>query len=346
MDDALVLTLDSAYFRLTGGIERWLYRLVRKHGGRQPRGWGFDLCYLHAKSGSLQRYRDFAPHLRTLARRQALPGYRLAREAGSPAIELPDLFTDAVEEPVGNARMDSGDYRRKAGVPTAAKDGLAEASTDQGGKVIALLNQKGGSGKTTLATHLAGKLAMQGQRVTLLDADPQGSGPGLGAAAPAKRPETAIRGLRAGEGHPLHREVPEIAQQADYVVIDGPLRVVALARSALLAADLVLIPVQPSAYDVWATQEMVGLIQEAQVFRPGLSAAFVINRRVVGTVIGREARAALADQPSPTLRADIAQRIAFADCVAVGKLVWEVAPSGTAAREIAAFAQAVQEALR
>ena len=68
-------------------------------------------------------------------------------------------------------------------------------------------------------------------------------------------------------------------------------------RSALLAADLVLIPVQPSPYDVWASAEMVSLIREAQVFRPALRAAFVINRRVSTTVIGREARGALADQP-------------------------------------------------
>lgn len=213
------------------------------------------------------------------------------------------------------------------------------------GKVIALLNQKGGAGKTTLATHLAGELAMRGSRVTLLDADPQGSAL-----------DWAQRRLQNGQGRlygvfglardTLHRETPQIASQADYVVIDGPPRVAALARSALLAADLVLIPVQPSAYDVWATQEMVSLITEAQVFRPGLRAAFVINRRVVGTVIGREARAALADQPFPTLRADIAQRIAFADCVAAGKLVWEMSPNGAAAHEVAAFAQAVREVLR
>lgn len=212
------------------------------------------------------------------------------------------------------------------------------------GSVIALLNQKGGAGKTTLATHLAGELAMQGRAVTLLDADPQGSAL-----------DWAHRRLQSG-GHrlygvfglardSLHREVPAIAQQADCVVIDGPPRVAALARSALLAADLVLIPVQPSAYDVWATQEMVALITEAQVFRPQLRAVFVINRRVVGTVIGREARAALADQPFPTLSTDIAQRIAFADCVAAGKLVGEVSAKGAAAREVSAMAQAVLELL-
>lgn len=213
------------------------------------------------------------------------------------------------------------------------------------GKVVALLNQKGGAGKTTLATHLAGELAMQGARVTLLDADPQGSGLDW-AQRRLQSGQKRLYGVFGLARDTLHREVPSIALEADYVVIDGPPRVAALARSALLAADLVLIPVQPSAYDVWATQEMVSLITEAQVFRPALRAAFVINRRVVGTVIGREARAALADQPFPTLRADIAQRIAFADSVAAGKLVWEVSAHGAAAREMAALARAVQEALR
>src|SRR3546814_12329403 len=122
----------------------------------------------------------------------------------------------------------------------------------------------------------------------------------------------------------------------------GPPRTGSITRPAWLAADLVLIPVQPSAYDVWASHEMVTLIEEARIYRPALRAAFVINRRVVGTVIGREARAALADQPFPTLHADIAQRIAFADCVAAGKLGWEGSPEGAAARELAALDQAVQ----
>jgi len=80
MDDALVLTLDAAYFRLSGGIERWLYRLVRKHGGRQPGGWRFDLRHLYLKSGSLQRYSDFALQVRRLVRRQSLLDYWLAIE--------------------------------------------------------------------------------------------------------------------------------------------------------------------------------------------------------------------------------------------------------------------------
>ena len=77
LDDALVLTIDRAYFDLTGGLERWLYRLVRKHGGRQSRGWSFELPYLHAKSGSLSPLKHFAYDLREIVRQQALPGYSL-----------------------------------------------------------------------------------------------------------------------------------------------------------------------------------------------------------------------------------------------------------------------------
>jgi len=80
LNAALVLTIDPAYFRLTGGIERWLYRLVRKHGGRQETGWQFDFRYLHQKSGSATRYSDFAYDLRALMSRQSLPGYILGIE--------------------------------------------------------------------------------------------------------------------------------------------------------------------------------------------------------------------------------------------------------------------------
>jgi plasmid replication initiation protein len=77
MTDTFVLTIDHAYFDLTGGLERWLYRLVRKHGGRQPSGWSFDLQHLHLKSASLSPFKRFAFELRAIVRRQPLPGYRL-----------------------------------------------------------------------------------------------------------------------------------------------------------------------------------------------------------------------------------------------------------------------------
>lgn len=78
LDDALILTIDRDYFELKGGLERWLYRLVRKHGGRQTWGWSFDVPHLHLKSGSLSPLRRFRFELRAIVRRQPLPGYRLA----------------------------------------------------------------------------------------------------------------------------------------------------------------------------------------------------------------------------------------------------------------------------
>jgi len=80
VDRSLVLAIDPAYFRLKGGIERWLYRVARKHAGRQPQGWAFDLHHLHEKSGSLARASDFAIQIRRIAMRQPLPGYRLGIE--------------------------------------------------------------------------------------------------------------------------------------------------------------------------------------------------------------------------------------------------------------------------
>lgn len=80
LDDALVLTIDRAYFDLTGGLDRWLYRLVRKHGGKQRHGWRFDVRHLHHKSGSLSPFKRFAFELRDIVRRQPLPGYTLFLE--------------------------------------------------------------------------------------------------------------------------------------------------------------------------------------------------------------------------------------------------------------------------
>nr|WP_305676703.1 replication initiator protein A [Phenylobacterium sp.] len=104
VDRSLVLAIDPAYFRLTGGIERWLYRVARKHAGRQRGGWVFDIAHLHTKSGSLARPSDFALDLRRIAARQPLPGYRLTleRPAGRERLRIIpiDPSTAAVNKPV------------------------------------------------------------------------------------------------------------------------------------------------------------------------------------------------------------------------------------------------------
>ena len=102
VDQALVLTIDRAYFGLTGGIERWLYRIVRKHGGRQRGGWSFDVPHLHMKSGALSPLKRFAFELRDIVQRQSLPGYKLTLETTFGRERLiftptpPDLFDVAM----------------------------------------------------------------------------------------------------------------------------------------------------------------------------------------------------------------------------------------------------------
>jgi plasmid replication initiation protein len=99
LDEALVLTIDRTYFSLTGGIERWLYRLVRKHAGRQPNGWRFDLRHLYAKSGSLAPFPSFAFDVRQIVDRQRLPGYQLKIERAEHGAEVLH-FRRAVRPPI------------------------------------------------------------------------------------------------------------------------------------------------------------------------------------------------------------------------------------------------------
>lgn len=200
--------------------------------------------------------------------------------------------------------------------------------------IIALSSLKGGSGKTTLAIHLAHAIALAKQNVLLVDADPQASAQGWAASREEKPPFTVI-GMTQNT---LHRDLPGIADNYDHCVIDTPPRVSALARSAILAADAVLIPVQPSSYDVWAASETVQLIDEARGFKPDIKAAFIINRRIGKTVIGRDIENALAEYNIPTLTNAIAQRVAFSEASA-GYTVMELSPKSAASKDIKTMAK-------
>ncbi|RWC38222.1 MAG: cobyrinic acid a,c-diamide synthase [Mesorhizobium sp.] len=207
--------------------------------------------------------------------------------------------------------------------------------------IVALLNQKGGVGKTTIALHLAGEWVKRGQRVTLIDADPQGSALDWSQQR-ARESLPRLFGVVGLARDTLHREAPEIAGDVDHVIIDGPPRVAGLMRSALLAADLVLIPVQPSPFDGWASAEMLSLLGEARIYRPQLVARFVLNRCGARTIIARETGETLVDHDPPLLAARIGQRVAFADAAQTGRLVGELDSNSAAAREIAALVTEIE----
>ncbi len=204
--------------------------------------------------------------------------------------------------------------------------------------IVGVLNQKGGVGKTTVAVNLASCFSRSGRQVLLVDADPQGSALAWSAARQVDS-EFVVVGMAKPT---LHRELPALAKNYDIVVIDGAPRVNELGRAAIMASDLVLIPVQPSPYDVWAAADTVQLIREARQFKDSLRAAFLINRKIANSVIGRDFHAALAQFPeTPILDAALVQRVVYAESAARGLSVLEAAPRGEAAREIGRLADLI-----
>ncbi|MEM7016959.1 MAG: ParA family partition ATPase [Pseudomonadota bacterium] len=196
--------------------------------------------------------------------------------------------------------------------------------------VITLKNQKGGVGKTTLSVHLAHGLTIRKRRVLLVDADSQGSASDW-AAARENEPLFPVIGM---DRPTLHKELSALAGDYQDVIIDGPPRIYDIARSAMLAADLVLLPVTPSPYDVWAAEESISLIKEAQIFKDELKAAFVINRKIANTAIGRDVNDALAQYEVPILNSMVCQRVVFAEAAAAGMTAMELGLSSPASREI------------
>ena len=196
-------------------------------------------------------------------------------------------------------------------------------------KVISVLNQKGGSGKTTIATHLARAIQLKGFSVLLVDSDPQGSSRDW-AAVNEENPVPVV-----GIDRPtIERDLKRIAEK-DYVIIDGAPQAADLAISAIKASDIIIIPVQPSPYDIWATSDLVDLVKQRIEMTDGkLKAVFVVSRTIKGTKIGKEISIALSDYGLPVLETSITQRVIYPTSASMGSSVLDEEPTGEASKEI------------
>jgi chromosome partitioning protein len=201
-------------------------------------------------------------------------------------------------------------------------------------KVIAVLNSKGGSGKSTISTNLASALHFDGYDTILADSDPQGTARDW---RRVQEEDSDLPGVVGIDRPTLDKDIKEIDHAFDFVVIDGAAKLQEMIVSAVKAADVVLIPVQPSAADIWAMSEMIEVIKTRQQVTDGSpKACFVGNRAVVGTNVADEIDEALETFDIPILPTKIHQRIAYVEALADGSTVLLTKPGSKAAKEIIA----------
>jgi chromosome partitioning protein len=204
-------------------------------------------------------------------------------------------------------------------------------------KIIAILNQKGGVGKTTLATNIATKLHLNGSKVLLVDSDPQGSARDWHAAGNS---EIAVVGI---DRPTLDKDIKKISDNFDWVVIDGAPQLTDMAISAIKCADLIIIPVQPSPYDIWASEDLVDIIKHRQQLTDGNPKSyFCISRKIATTSLSTEVVEALKGYSLPIMKSCTSQRIVYAKSAAEGQTVFDTT-NNDAIQEITNIVNEIKE---
>lgn len=180
------------------------------------------------------------------------------------------------------------------------------------GKVITIAQQKGGSGKTTLAVNLGVMLARAGHSVAFLDTDPQGS---LGRWFMTRHAAGRAEGMEfsTASAWGVGYEVGKLRDMSDFVILDTPPKADSDLRPALRVADLVLVPIASSHVDLWATDGVLDLTR-----REGREVLLVLNRARAGTRLGAEMAEAAAGLAADLARTQIANRVAYAESLGHG----------------------------
>lgn len=208
--------------------------------------------------------------------------------------------------------------------------------------IISVAGQKGGSGKSTIAIHLAAEWHKRGRRVLLVDADPQATALTWAEVAAEQGHQTPTV---IAMGDNLRKSLPELAEGYEVTLVDCPGQKASKRQvGALVVSDLALLPCGPSTPDVWALAESVELVNEVREVRADLRAGIVVNRRTA-TNEGRSARDALAEVGIPVLRAELGQRVAYSEALAAGLGVTSYAAGTTAARELRRLVDEVEDFL-
>ncbi|MHB8369164.1 MAG: ParA family partition ATPase [Leptospirales bacterium] len=203
--------------------------------------------------------------------------------------------------------------------------------------ILVVANQKGGCGKTTTAMNLAGVFAHRGMEVLLVDADPQGSAMKWRGLSQGAFPV----GVIALPMPVLDQELPRLAKKYDLVVVDSPPGMETITRSALVVADLAIVPLQPSPLDLWSGTEIVALIRRAEQINRGLVTRLLLNRKVQGTRLSRESIEALREFPYSLFETSIHQRIALAEAVTAGQTIIDFYSDGPSSGEYRALAEEI-----
>lgn len=209
------------------------------------------------------------------------------------------------------------------------------------GRIITLAQQKGGSGKTTLAAHLAVAFARTGHAVAILDVDPQGS---LGQWFERREthfgPDSIDISFGTASGWGARREARTFARHHDIVIVDTPPKSDVESRSAIEAADLVVVPVQPTQIDLWATDPTL-----QNIAREGTASLLVLNRVIHRAGLTGEILEAIQALGRDTATTQLGNRVGFAASIGRGLSVQETDPSGKGAQEIGDLALEIRQRL-